>query len=90
MGEDELGPRSCTEHVSIKLRSRWSGDGEILSNGQRCECTLGGGAWHFLRLCQFLNGRLTGVRKVLCRAGEIGCKRTSRFLFGIWRWFHDS
>ena len=46
------------------------------------ECTLGGGAWHFLRLCQFLNGRLTGVRKVLCRAGQIGCKGHHDFYLG--------
>ena len=30
-------------------------------------------------LCRSLNGRLTGVHKVLCRAGEIACKGRKDF-----------
>ena len=43
------------------------------------ECIPDGGAWQFQGcdangLCRCLNGRLTGVHKVLCSAGEIACK----------------
>ena len=41
-------------------------------------------------LCRSLNGRLTGVHKVLCRAREIALQRTKRFLLEIRRWFHVS
>ena len=43
------------------------------------ECIPNGGAWQFqgydeTGLCRSLNGRLTGVHKVLCSAAEIACK----------------
>ena len=53
-----------------------------------------GGAWQFQGydangLCRSLNGRLTGVRKVLeCWRNRLQGK--SRILFGIRRWFHES
>ena len=46
-----------------------------------------GGAWQFQGydengLCRSLKGRLTGVQKVLCSAGEIACKGPQDFYFG--------
>ena len=50
--------------------------GRFLSNSQ---CCVDGGAWQFQGydengLCRSLNGRLAGVHKVLCVAGEIASK----------------
>ena len=44
-----------------------------------------GGAWQFQGydengLLRSLNGRVTGVHKVLCSAAEIAVQRTTRFL----------
>ena len=46
-----------------------------------------GGAWQFQgcdenSLCRPLNGRLTGLHKVLCRAGDIACKGREDFNLG--------
>ena len=46
-----------------------------------------GGAWQFQRydengLLRSLNGRLTGVHKVLCSAAEIACKGRQDFYLG--------
>ena len=46
-----------------------------------------GGAWQFQGydengLCRSLNGRLTGVHKLLCSAGEIACKGRQDFYLG--------
>ena len=54
---------------------------------QPVECIPDGGAWQFQGydengLCRSLNGRLTGVHKVLCSAGEIGCKGRQGFFLG--------
>ena len=48
------------------------------------ECIPDGGAWQFQGydengLCRPLNGRLTGVRAVLCSAGEVAGKRRQDF-----------
>ena len=56
--------------------------------------TLDGGAWQFQGCdengtCRSLNGRLTGVHKVLRSAVEIACE--GRQIFSRFRWwFHDS
>ena len=54
-----------------------------------------GGAWQFQGyhengLLRSLNGRLTGLHKVLCSAAEIACKGRQYFYLGSARWFHDS
>ena len=51
------------------------------------ECIPGGGAWQFQGydengLCRSLNGRDTGVHKVLCGAGGKRVQRTTGFLLG--------
>ena len=66
MGEDELGH---SEHISIKLWSRWSRRRKILSTASG-ESILDGGAWQFQgddETCPSpsLNGTLTGAHKVL-------------------------
>ena len=41
-------------------------------------------------LCRPLNGRLTGVHKVVVQSWRDRVQRTKRFLVEIRRWFHDS
>ena len=60
------------------------GDGRFYrtASGERI---LDGGAWQFQGydengLLRSLNGRLTGLHKVLCSAAEIACKGTTGFL----------
>ena len=55
-----------------------AGDGRFCRTASG-ECIPDGGAWQFegydeKGLCRSLNGRLTGVHKVLFSAGEIACK----------------
>ena len=74
MGEDELGHRSCSEH--IQLWSRRSRRWKILS-----DC----GAWQFQGFDEngrSLNGRLTGIHKVVRSAAEIACKGRQDFYLG--------
>ena len=80
MGENELGHRSCSEHISTELwsRSYRTASGEWIPDG---------GAWQFPGydengLLRSLNGRLTGVHKVLCSAAEIACKGRQDFYLG--------
>ena len=58
--------------------SRLSRRRDVFSNGH-CECILDGGAQQFQGyvesdLCRSLNGRFTGVHRVLCSLGEVACK----------------
>ena len=54
-----------------------------------------GGACQFLGydendLCRTPNGRLAGVNKSVLLCWRKRGQRTTIFLSGIWRWFHDS
>ena len=88
MGENELGHRSCSEHIPIQLWSRRSRRWKILSYRTASgEWILDGGALQFQGndengLLRSLNGRLTGVHKVLCSAAEIACKGRQDFYLG--------
>ena len=87
MGKDELGHRSCSEHISIEFLSRGSRRWEIPSDCQWGEWIPDGGAWQFqgydeTGLLRSVNGRLTGVHKVLCGAAEIACKGRRDFYLG--------
>ena len=51
------------------------------------DCIPDGGAWQFQSydengLCRPLNGRLTGVHRVLCSAGEVAGKGRQDFYWG--------
>ena len=86
MGEDEPGHRSCSEHIPIELWSRRSRRWKILSDCHG-EWLPDGGAWQFHGydengLVRSLNGRVTGVHKVLCSAAEIACKGRQDFYLG--------
>ena len=87
MGEDEPEHRSCSEHIPIGLWSRGSRRWKILSDCQWSEWIPDVGAWQFQGydengLLRFVNGRLTGVHKVLCSAAEIACKGRQDFYLG--------
>ena len=69
MGEDEPGYRGCSEHIPIELWSRKSKRWKI-SIGSKTDCS------------DSLNGRLTGVHKVLCSVAEIACKGRQDFYLG--------
>ena len=63
-----------------------AGDGRFYRTASG-EWILDGGAWQFQGydengLLRSLNGRLTGVHKVLCSAAEIACKGRQNFHFG--------
>ena len=63
-----------------------AGDGRFYSIAN-CEWIPDGGAWPFHGcdengLLRALNGRLTGVHKVLCSAAEIACKGRQDFFLG--------
>ena len=67
-----------------------AGDGRFYrtASGERIP---DGGAWQFQGydengLLRSLNGRLTGVHKVLCSTAENRVQRTTRFLPRTWRW----
>ena len=87
LGEDEPEHRSCSEHIPIELWSRGSRRWNILSDCQWSEWIPDVGAGQFQGydengLLRFVNGRLTGVHKVLCRAAEIACKGRQDFNLG--------
>ena len=63
-----------------------AGDGKFYRTASG-EWIRNGGAWQFQGydengLLRSLNGRLTGVHKVLCSAAEIACKRRQDFNLG--------
>ena len=75
MGENKLGHRSCSEHFPTELGNDGAGDGRFYKKASG-ECFLDGGAWQFQGYdengrSRSFNGRLSGVHKGLCRAGEI-------------------
>ena len=86
MGEDEPGHRSCSKHIPINFCPEGAGDGRFYRTASG-EWIPDGGAWQFQGfdengLLRSLNGRLTGVHKVLCSAAEMACKGRQDFYLG--------
>ena len=86
MGGNELGHRSCSEHIPIEPWSEGARDGRFYRTASG-DWIPDGRAWQFQgydenALLLSLNGRLTGVHKVLCSAAETACKGRQDFYFG--------
>ena len=84
MGDNEPGQRSCSEHIPICPEG--AGDARFYRTASG-EWIPDGGAWQFQGygengLLRSLNGRLTGVHKVLCSAAEIACTGRQDFYLG--------
>ena len=86
MGEHEPGHKSCSEHIPLFIGPEGARDGRVYRTAGG-EWLLEGGAWQFQGydengLLRSLNGRLTGVHKVLCSDAEIACKGRQDFHLG--------
>ena len=87
MGEDEPGHRSCSVTFPLNFGPEGAGDGIFFYRTASGEWIPDGGAWQFEGyddngLLRSLNGRLTGVHKVLSNAAEIACKERQDFYLG--------
>ena len=92
MGENEPGHRSCSEHISIKIRSRRSKRWKILSASG--EWIPDGRAWQFQgydenELLGSLNGSLTGAQSSV-QCGRNRVQKTTGFLPRTRWWINDS